>query len=49
MGAYVYMLKCADGRYYVGSTRTSLERRIAEHQSGCFGGFTAARLPVELV
>jgi putative endonuclease len=28
------MLRCADGRYYVGSTRKSLEARIAEHNSG---------------
>ncbi len=38
MGAIVYMLRCADGRYYVGSTRGSLERRLAEHNSGAFGG-----------
>jgi len=49
MGAYVYMLRCADGRFYVGSTRAALERRIAEQQSGHYGGFTALRRPVELV
>jgi len=26
-----------------------LDRRIAEHNSGTFGGYTARRLPVELV
>jgi len=49
MGAFAYMLKCADGSFYVGSTRGSLERRFAEHQSGYFGGYTARRRPVELV
>jgi putative endonuclease len=49
MTAFVYMLRCADGRYYVGSTRQSLEGRIAEHNAGTFGGFTKSRRPVELV
>ncbi|MGJ3259044.1 MAG: GIY-YIG nuclease family protein [Rhodospirillales bacterium] len=49
MNAFVYMLRCADGRYYVGSTRASLEQRIAEHNAGTYGGFTSRRRPVELV
>jgi putative endonuclease len=49
MGAFVYMLRCRDGRYYVGTTRGSLEQRIAEHNAGRFGGFTASRTPVKLV
>lgn len=49
MVAYVYMLRCSDGRYYVGSARDSLEQRILEHQSGHYGGFTSSRRPVELV
>ena len=49
MTAFVYMLRCRDGRYYVGSTRASLERRIGEHNAGSFGGFTKSRRPVELV
>jgi putative endonuclease len=48
MTMFVYMLRCADGKYYVGST-TALETRIAEHNSGVYGGFTAARRPVALV
>ena len=48
-GAYVYILQCADGRYYVGTTRTELEIRIAEHNAGTYGGYTAARRPVTLV
>jgi len=43
------MLLCADGSYYVGTTRDSLDRRVAEHQSGAFGGYTAPRRPVQLV
>ena len=49
MTAYVYMVRCADGHYYVGSTRGGLERRIAEHNEGTFGGYTRSRRPVELV
>ena len=49
MGAYVYILRCADGSYYVGSTRASLEQRVAQHNAGTFGGDTARRRPVTLV
>jgi putative endonuclease len=48
MSAFVYILRCADGRTYVGSTRGSLENRVAEHNAGTFGGYTASR-PVSLV
>ena len=49
MVAYVYILKCSDGRYYVGSAQNSLEQRISEHNSGHHSGFTSSRRPVELV
>jgi putative endonuclease len=50
MRAFVYMLKCRDGSYYVGSaTGEDLTKRIAEHRSGAFGGYTSTRRPVELV
>jgi putative endonuclease len=49
MAAWLYILLCADGSYYVGTTRDSLERRFAEHQAGTFGGYTARRRPVQLV
>lgn len=45
---YVYILRCADGSYYVGST-WNLEKRIEEHHSGAYQGYTSLRLPVELV
>jgi putative endonuclease len=48
-GAYLYILQCADGSYYVGTTRNELEIRVAEHNSGAFGGYTAKRRPVTLV
>jgi len=34
MSAYLCILQCADGSYYVGTTAGSLERRVAEHQTG---------------
>ena len=48
---YVYMLKCADGSYYVGSYQSGeLETRISEHQQGKHpGAYTFRRRPVELV
>ena len=48
-GAFVYILRCSDGSFYVGTTRTDLEIRIAEHNEGKFGGYTAKRRPVQLV
>jgi predicted GIY-YIG superfamily endonuclease len=32
-----------------GSTRASLDERVAQHNAGSFGGYTACRRPVELV
>ena len=49
MGAFVYILKCSDGSFYVGTTRTDLEDRIIQHNAGHFGGYTSKRRPVELV
>jgi len=46
--AYVYILRCADGAYYTGST-TNLELRLAEHEIGLGGDFTARRQPCNLV
>src|SRR4029078_13358973 len=48
MAVSVYMLRCRDGTYYVGSAN-DLERRIHEHHTGAYGGYTSTRLPVELV
>ena len=48
MAFWVYLLRCADGSYYAGHT-DDLRKRIGEHGSGACGGYTATRLPVELV
>ena len=48
MAFWTYILHCRGGAYYVGQT-DDLEQRIAEHRSGSIPGFTANRLPVELV
>ena len=48
-GAYLYILRCADGSYYVGTTVSGLDRRFAEHQAGTFGGYTSTRRPVVMV
>ena len=49
MNAFVYILRCRDGGYYVGSARGGLERRVNEHNSGTIPGYTKSRRPVELV
>jgi putative endonuclease len=48
-GAWLYILRCADGSYYIGTTRTDLVIRIAQHNAGTFGGYTTSRRPVTLV
>jgi putative endonuclease len=48
-GAYAYMLRCADGSYYVGSARLGLEQRVDEHNAGTYGGYASTRRPVILI
>ena len=48
MAFYAYLLHCNDGSYYAGHT-DDIDQRIAQHQSGALGGYTAKRLPVKLV
>jgi putative endonuclease len=44
-----YMLKCADGTFYVGST-TDIERRLCEHNARAAGArYTKTRRPVVLI
>ena len=45
---HTYILRCADGSYYVGSTR-NLAARLHQHQSGTGSAYTRNRRPVELV
>ena len=51
MGAWVYILLCADGSYYTGLTRQKMpETRLSEHMMQISPrSFTATRLPVTLV
>lgn len=46
--AYMYILECADGSYYTGSTK-DLEKRLEQHQQGEGANHTRKRLPVKLV
>jgi putative endonuclease len=48
MAFWVYILECADSRFYTGHT-DDLDRRIAEHQAGGYSEFTSARRPVTLM
>ena len=48
-GAFLYILRCSDGSFYIGITRAALETRISQHNAGTFGGYTAPRRPVTLV
>jgi predicted GIY-YIG superfamily endonuclease len=48
MAFHAYLLRCNDGSYYAGHT-DDLEQRIAQHQTGALGGYTAARRPLVLV
>jgi predicted GIY-YIG superfamily endonuclease len=45
---YTYILRCSDGSYYVGHT-DDIDYRLAQHQQGTLGGYTARRRPVVLV
>jgi len=45
---YVYILRCSDASYYVGST-WDLERRVGEHNLGLGAEYTKRRRPVLLV
>jgi len=44
----MYILHCADGTFYTGST-TDLSTRISQHNSGEGANYTSKRLPVKLV
>ena len=44
---YVYVVTCADGTLYVGST-TDPDRRVSEHNRGVGSRYTRGRLPTKL-
>jgi predicted GIY-YIG superfamily endonuclease len=45
---FVYILRCSDGSYYVGSTR-DIDSRVEQHNSGLGSRYTSTRTPVDLV
>jgi putative endonuclease len=50
VGIYIYMLRCSDGSYYVGSaTGHDHQPRIDQHDAGSYEGYTFSRRPVVLV
>ena len=48
MRGYMYILECADGTFYTGSTK-DLEKRIFEHNNLMGANYTKRRIPVTLV
>ena len=48
MSWFVYILRCADGTLYTGST-TDVERRLSVHNSGNGAKYTRVRRPCTLV
>jgi len=48
MKGYMYILLCADGTFYTGSTK-NIEGRVWQHQNGRAANYTKKRLPVKLV
>jgi putative endonuclease len=50
MSAFLYMLLCSDGSLYVGcATGDDLTKRVAEHNTGFYRGYTYTRRPVRLI
>jgi len=48
MKGFMYILECADGSYYTGSTN-DIDFRLKQHQMGEGSNHTKKRLPVKLV
>ena len=46
--SWMYILKCSDNSYYVGSTQ-NLELRVWQHSTGLGAKYTSTRLPIELM
>lgn len=45
---YVYILKCNDDTFYIGTTN-NVEKRVATHNSGRGAKYTRIRRPVKLL
>lgn len=48
MSFWTYILRCADGTFYVGHT-DDIDKRWGQHQSGELGGYTSTRRPLEFM
>ena len=48
MNGYMYILECADGTYYTGSTK-DLNKRLWEHDNFLGANYTKKKHPVKLV
>ncbi len=46
-GYWVYIIRCADGSYYIGSTR-DLKKRLQAHEEGRAATYTSRRRPLYL-
>ena len=46
--AYVYILRCGDGTFYIGTAR-DITKRLAQHAAGKGAKYTRSRGPLELV
>jgi predicted GIY-YIG superfamily endonuclease len=44
---WVYIIRCADGSYYIGSTH-DLQQRLRAHEEGKAATYTASRRPLYL-
>jgi putative endonuclease len=44
----MYILECANGTFYPGST-TDIDKRLLQHQTGEGANYTKKHLPVKLV
>ena len=44
----MYIIECADGSYYIGSTK-NIELRFSQHQEGTGSKYTSVRSPLKLV
>ncbi len=46
--AFVYILRCADGTFYIGTAR-DIAKRVGVHNAGKGAKYTKPRLPVKVI
>jgi len=49
MQAFLYILKCANGQFYIASNKKKPDKKIGEHNLGQGANFSKKQLPVRLV